>query len=395
MVDSAGGFLADPNQTVADYLTSWLQAKAMSLKPTTTVRYHHYVVDDLIPALGKVKLDDLGYGPIAAFVRAQLADGRGPVTVHRILATLSSALGEAVRHHRLDHNPARPTIIPRPAATERHIWTVDEAVAFLRYCHTADPLMADLVEVLVGTGIRKGEALALRWDDVHFDKRVLYIHTTLSAIDNNRLVITTPKTRSSRNWVAISGRVATALQRRRRARCPSTAEGLEGDFVFHRPDGRPIHPEYALNRFHLLSREAGVSRTTIHDLRHLSATISINAGVPLAVVSKTLRHSTLSTTANVYSHLTAQAAREAVDVIDKILTHADRPPAPPRPVPAPRPPCDHIPQLHNQMAIIRQPTGSPSYPNPTLKIADTCDHLATTSRRNIRKAVLASCENGL
>ncbi|MFF4407913.1 hypothetical protein ACFY2W_27285 [Streptomyces sp. NPDC001262] len=59
---------------------------------------------------------------------------------------MSSALGEAVRHHRLDHNPARPTIIPRPAAAERHIWTVDEAVAFLRYCHTADPLMADLVE---------------------------------------------------------------------------------------------------------------------------------------------------------------------------------------------------------------------------------------------------------
>ncbi|MDT0449210.1 tyrosine-type recombinase/integrase [Streptomyces hesseae] len=395
MVDSAGGFLADPNQTVADYLTAWLQAKAMTLKPTTVVRYHAYVVDDLVPALGKIKLDDLGYGHIAAFVRAQFACGRGPVTVHRILATLSSALGEAVRHHRLDHNPARPTIIPRPAAAERHIWTLEETAVFLRYCHTADPLMADLVEILIGTGIRKGEALALRWDDVHLDKRVLYIHTTLSAIDNNRLVITTPKTRSSRSWVAISDRVATALQRRRRARCPSTAEGLEGDFVFHRPDGRPIHPEYALNRFHLLSREADVSRTTIHDLRHLSATISINAGVPLTVVSKTLRHSTLSTTANIYSHLTTQAAREAVDAIDKTLTRADRPPTPPRPIPAPRPPCDHIPQLHNQMTITRQPTSTRNYGSPALKIPRTCDHLATTSRHNIRKAVLAPCENGL
>ncbi|WP_414167473.1 tyrosine-type recombinase/integrase [Streptoverticillium reticulum] len=107
--------------------------------------------------------------------------------------------------------------------------------------------------------------------------------------------------------------------------------GLEGDFVFHRPDGRPLHPEYVLNRFHLLCRKAGVSRTTIHDLRHLSATISINAGVPLTVVPKTLRHSTLSTTANVYSRLTAQAAREAVDVIDQTLAQADRPPTPPHP----------------------------------------------------------------
>ncbi|MEV5508608.1 tyrosine-type recombinase/integrase [Streptomyces orinoci] len=350
---------------------------------------------DLVPALGKIKLDDLGYRHIAAFVRAQLSRGRGPVTVHRILATLSSALGEAVRHHRLDHNPARPTIIPRPAAAERHIWTIDEAVSFLRYCNAADPLMADLVEVLIGTGIRKGEALALRWEDVHLDNRVLYIHTTLSAIDNNRLMITTPKTRNSRNWVAISSRVAAALRHRMQERCPSTTDGLEGDFVFHRPDGRPIHPEYALNRFHLLSREAGVSRTTLHDLRHLAATISITAGVPLTVVSKTLRHSTLSTTANIYSHLTTQAAREAVDVIDKILTQADRPTTPPRPIPAPRPPCDHIPQLHNQMTITRQPTHTTNYPRTVPTAVSTCDHPATTSRRNIRKAAPASCENGL
>ncbi|MEV4440828.1 tyrosine-type recombinase/integrase [Streptomyces sp. NPDC049577] len=226
-------------------------------------------------------------------------------------------------------------------------------------------------------------------------KRVLYIHATLSAIDNNRLVITTPKTRASRNWVAISGRVAAALRRRRYERCPSTAQGLEGDFVFHRNDGRPLHPEYTLNRFHLLAREAGVSRTTIHDLRHLSATISINAGVPLTVVSKTLRHWTLSTTANVYSHLTPQAAREAVDVIDKILTRADQPPTPPQPIPAPRPPCDHIAQLHNQMTITKQPTSTRIYGGPAPAAVNTCDHLATTSQRNARKAVPSLRGNGL
>lgn len=113
------------------------------------------------------------------------------------------------------------------------------------------------------------------------------------------------------------------------------------------------------------------------------------------MVSKTLRHSTLSRTANVYSHLTAQAAREAVDVIDKTLTRADRPPTPPRPIPAPRPPWDHIPQLHNQMTITRQPTSTRNYGSPDLETPRPCDHLATTSRRNIRKAALASCENGL
>ncbi|MFJ9444988.1 tyrosine-type recombinase/integrase [Kitasatospora sp. NPDC101235] len=118
---------------------------------------------------------------------------------------------------------------------------------------------------------------------------------------------------SHSNWVAISPRVATALRNRADDRAPATTTAPGGGLVFHRPDGRPLHPEYVLNHFHDLSRDVGVSRTTIHDLRHLAATISISAGVPLTVVSKTLRHSTLSTTANIYSHLTTQAARDAVD----------------------------------------------------------------------------------
>ncbi|GHF28015.1 hypothetical protein GCM10010218_06390 [Streptomyces mashuensis] len=129
------------------------------------MRYRAYVQDDLVPALGPLRLEELSHWHIAGYAHAQLSGGS--VTVRRILATLSSALGDAVRQHRLSHNPARPTVIPRPPNPERQIWTPQEAVRFLAYCHEADPLMADLCEVLIGTGIRKGEALALHWDDVH------------------------------------------------------------------------------------------------------------------------------------------------------------------------------------------------------------------------------------
>ncbi|WP_263399175.1 tyrosine-type recombinase/integrase [Streptomyces venezuelae] len=99
---------------------------------------------------------------------------------------------------------------------------------------------------------------------------------------------------------------------------------------------------------------------TVHDLRHLAATITITAGVPLTVVSKTLRHSTLSTTANIYSHLTQQAAREAVDTIDHTLTraerastHADRPAWL-------RPPRDHIQRLREALHRLHSPA-PPAY----------------------------------
>ncbi|MFP8908463.1 tyrosine-type recombinase/integrase, partial [Streptomyces atacamensis] len=236
--------------------TGWPVAKEMSLEPTTYARYRDYVRNDLLPHLGRVRLDDLGYGHIAAFARDQSARGRGRVTVHRCLATLSSALGEAVRHHRLPANPARPTVIPRPAAAERRVWTVEEAARFLVHCHAHDRLFADLVEVLIGTGMRKGGALGLGWADVHLDQGVLLVRCTLSAVDNNRLVLTAPKTRSSRGGIALSDRVVRALRRRAAGR--GAEGGSRGGLVFHRADGRPLHPQYALNHFHLLCEWAGV-----------------------------------------------------------------------------------------------------------------------------------------
>jgi hypothetical protein len=147
-------------------------------------------------------------------------------------------------------------------------------------------------------------------------ERANCLRWTLSAIDNNKLVMTAPKTSQSRAWVALSPRVHKMLSGRK-GEC--FLGGVGGGFVFHRPDGRPLHPEYVLNHFHYLAREAGLPRCSVHDLRHLMVTIAITEGVDLAIVSKTARHRTLSTTANVYAHLTRRAARQAVDAIAKAL----------------------------------------------------------------------------
>ncbi|MFF7655779.1 tyrosine recombinase XerC [Streptomyces sp. NPDC007983] len=316
------GVSADPNQTVADYLTQWLAAKRLRLKPTTWVRYRDYVHHDLIPALGPIRLDELAYEHIHHYVLAQLAAGRGRPTVWHILATLSSAIGDAVRQHRLPTNVVRPTVIPRPASGERTIWTPAQAIRFLRHCHANDPDFADLIEFLIGTGLRKGEALGLHWDDVHLHARTLYVRWTLSAIDNNKLVLTVPKTRKSSDWVALSPRIHAILTRRKTP--PNSPSDPGGGFVFHREDGRPLHPEYVLNHFHYLARQADVPRTSVHDLRHLAATLALTHGVELTIVSKTLRHSTISTTANIYGHLTKPAARRAVDAIAKQLDREEK-----------------------------------------------------------------------
>ncbi|MFE9632699.1 tyrosine recombinase XerC [Streptomyces sp. NPDC006463] len=166
-----------------------------------------------------------------------------------------------------------------------------------------------------------------------------------------------PKTRSSRGWVAISPRVATALRHHAQT-MPRTRGDPDDPFaglVFCRPDGRPLGPHQVLDRLHRLSEEAGVPRISVHDLRHLAATITITAGVPLTVVSKTLRHSTLSTTANIYSHLTQQAAREAVDTIDHTLSGAEKANHQTGRLAWLRPPRDHILRLSELVRRLRSP----------------------------------------
>ena len=209
-------------------------------------------------------LDELGYAHLSGYVHAQLERGRGRVTVHRILATFSSALGDAVRHHRLARNPARPTVIPRPAAGERRIWSPEEAARFLDYCHRADPLFADLVELIIGTGMRKGEALGLHWGDVEIEHRMLFVRQALTAVDNNHLCLGAPKTRSSRNWVAISDRVAAALEHRVREHDSEEIGEPGGGYVFTGPDGGPLRPGHVLNRFHRLCDRRG---RTVRDPR--------------------------------------------------------------------------------------------------------------------------------
>ncbi|WP_329418906.1 site-specific integrase [Streptomyces sp. NBC_01693] len=202
-------------------------AKALVLKPTTMARCPDYIRNHLVPAFGTIELDQLAHRYIAAFVTGQLACGRGRTILYRCLAILSSALGDAVRRHRLPHNPASPPMLHRPPSPEQRIWTAEEAARCLTHCPQTDPQMADLFEVFIGAGIRKGEALCLHWNDIHLDQGVLYIHCTFSAVDNPR--------------------VATALRRRARSRSKSPQRPqrpVRGAGLLP-TDGRPLGPRRA------------------------------------------------------------------------------------------------------------------------------------------------------
>ncbi|BCJ55866.1 site-specific integrase [Actinoplanes sp. NBRC 14428] len=311
------GVRLDDTETVAQYLTSWLDMRSPNLRPNTVLRYRDYINQDLIPAIGAVRLERLTHEHVRQFIDNQLAAGRGRVTLARCVTTLSSALNDAVKQRRLPHSPARFASLPRPPRKELNCWTTRQAEGFLRYCHRVDDPLADLFELMICTGMRKGEILGLHWKDVDLEHRVLYVRHTLVSINNSHAVLSDPKTEGSRAWVALSYRALDAL-RRQRSRATTNPDGL----VFTRPDGQPLRPQYVLDRFRQLSTEAALPPIRVHDLRHLAATIMLSAGVPIAMVSKTLRHKNLATTVDIYGHLTQEVAQEAVEATATALDRA-------------------------------------------------------------------------
>src|SRR4051812_13185892 len=237
------GVSIDDTETVADYLSRWFETKAPTRKPNTINRYRAYLDNDLIPAFGAIRLERLTHEHVAQFIRRELDAGRGVVTLRRCITTLSTALNDGRRAHRLDHNAARYAPIPRRPREELTCWSTAEASAFLRHCHAAEEPLADLYELMIGTGMRRGEVLGLHRADVDLDARRLFVRCTLVAVDNSRTMFNAPKTKGSQAWIALSSRAVDALtrqRRRRRAQQLAAVRHDDPDLGFPRAHRHPI-----------------------------------------------------------------------------------------------------------------------------------------------------------
>ncbi|MFE1320922.1 tyrosine-type recombinase/integrase [Kitasatospora phosalacinea] len=319
------GVYENRRTTVASFLREWLAARKSELAPNTYAGYADCVERDLIPAFGRHRLPDLRPQHIEDWIRTQQEAGRGRVTVYRVMATLRNALNAAVRSWRLRYNPAKYAVPPKPRAAERTCWTPDEAAAFLRHNkeHYADQL-TDLFEVMLGTGMRRGEILALHWSDVHLMDRKLYVRWTLAAINNAEIRFGEPKTEASRAWISLSPRAMAALHRQAAIHMNAHPQGRLEGLVFPRPDGQPLRPQRLLNQLRKRTAELDLPKIGLHDLRHTAASIMIAENVPITVISKTLRHTTLAITINLYGHLLKDSADQAVAALSSALDQADR-----------------------------------------------------------------------
>jgi integrase len=185
--------------------------------------------------------------------------------------------------------------------------------------------------LLATTGMRRGEALGLRWSDVDLDAGRLSIVQTITTV-RDKMVITPPKTARSRRSVSLDPETVAALREHRRKqneerlRAGEVWSG-EGDFVFTDELGRPVHPSALSRLFTSYVRRADLPAIRLHDLRHTYATVALGAGVHPKIVSERLGHATTAVTLDLYSHVTPTIDAEAAALVaNKIFDSRDSAP---------------------------------------------------------------------
>ncbi len=322
-----GILVTSPRQSVRKFFTAWLVAVQPSLRPRTHVRYEELVRLHVIPDIGSSTIASLTPQRLQRLYTVKLQE-LSPTTVNHLHAVIHKALSSAVKWGVASRNVADFVDPPRAAPRAVTTLTSDEARALLTAA--AGSRLEALYVLAVTTGMRQGEILGLRWRDVDLDHGMVQIRGSMQALKGVGLHIAEPKTAGSRRHVMLSQRPIEAL---RRHRVGQAAERLriganweDNDLVFANEVGRPIAAGNLLRRsFEPLLKRAGLPRIRFHDLRHTSATLLLGQGVHPKIVSEMLGHSKITTTLDLYSHVTPTMQREAVQAFDAILAAGDRP----------------------------------------------------------------------
>ena len=311
---------------MAAFVPDWIRKAlaASARKATTQANYATIARAHLIPApFGALTLDRLRPSDIEALLVAKREAGLSDSTVRLIYTVCRAMLDIAVRDGLVRRNAAAAVKRPTIRRSEARYLTVEEVGRLLEAAR--GDRLEPLIVVMLGTGLRRGEALALHWSDVDLTGGHVRVRWTLARVDR-RLVFDEPKTGSSRRFVPLPPLVADALKRHRAAQAAERLAALawapweeHPDLVFPTVIGTPTDPRNALRAFAAIAERAGLAGVGLHTLRHSAASALIASGAHLKVVQELLGHSSYGITADIYSHVAMEQQREAAERLSEVF----------------------------------------------------------------------------
>ncbi len=335
-----GAHVLPAKMTTGEWLDQWLDG--LRLAPSTIASYRKNVRLHLRPRLGGVPLRSLTGARISAAYRDMETGGRldhrageglSPRTVRYCHTILKAALRQAVDDGLLAVNPAdkaKPPTVTEAKAPEMHPWTGPQLAAFLGWAGEHAPEHLPAWHLLAYTGMRRGELLALRWRDVDLDAGRVAVRRSVGVVKvegRGKQLLEGPTKGKRARTVDLDEQTVAMLRRWRVERATLALQLVKDDaLLFGRLDGTHQHPERFSARF--VEKQAQCRRALgeqapaaihLHDLRHTHASLLLQAGVPVKVVSERLGHATVMITLETYAHVMPGMQAEAAATFARIM----------------------------------------------------------------------------
>lgn len=327
-----GDYIEPCKMSVKEYMLEWLQNYTFTNTRTTTYEmYSSLICQHIIPELGNIPLAKLAPIHLQQFLIKKMMDG-GRVdgkpgglstkTVRHLYAILREALSQAVEMNIIAKNPAVRVKQPKLKQKEIKFFSEEQVKSFIRA--SEGTRFHCLFMMALGTGLRRGELLALQWQDIDFENSMVTVNKTLVKTKNG-LKIQPPKTKSSRRTVSLPFTVNELLKKHKveqnKLKLRQGVSYIDNGLVFCSINGNPLNPDNLVKRyFYPIISKAGLPRITFHGLRHTHATIMLARGENVKVVSERLGHTNVAFTIKTYGHVMPNMQAEAAKRFDDVLS---------------------------------------------------------------------------
>ncbi|OXS69875.1 site-specific integrase [Priestia filamentosa] len=317
------GIYVDPKKmTVKDFVGEWLEARKSRLSPTTYAAEELRCQNWIIPFLGHLKIRQLKISHGQAFME-HLSEHLAPSTVNTVFTLTVSILNRAVKYEYIYKNPFIHVERIKEKKTEVKTWSFEELQTFLNFAKKRNSFYYGIFAMAALTGMRKGEILGLREQDIDFVNKKISVVRSVGEVKGN-IYLGDVKTSGSRRRIALDDQTLDILnkqltQNKKMKLHYGSAYKNDESVIFCRPDGTLFRPTKLNARFNSYIKMSGVPKIKFHALRHTHATLLLKMGVHTKIVSERLGHSKINITLDTYSHVLDDMQEEVVKVFSENL----------------------------------------------------------------------------
>ena len=312
--------------TTGQWMDVWFENCAkIKVRPSSHQTYRGYIDNHIKPNIGDIPLGKLSSLHLQKLYKKLLAGGRverieaknqpkglSAKTVRNINQVISSAMDFARDQKLISSNPTDGCALPKLEHKEMKTLPVEQLTSFLREAKESG--VFELYYIELATGLRRGELLGLKWEDIDLAQGSLRVQRQIARI-NGEVIEGPLKTKNAYRTLPLSADAVGVLQEQRK-------KGGSSPYVFPSPTGGPISPDSVLHMLHRVLKRAGLSKVRFHDLRHTFATLALQNGVDIKTVSGMLGHYSAGFTLDTYTHVTTSAKKEAANTMGSILSGA-------------------------------------------------------------------------